>query len=980
MMNSRPKFVSLAELAARSGTNVPCAGNQPLWLDDPHSIWLIERGTVNLFLIEVKDGVEQVAPQFLMSREPGWILPGVAPSAHSDDKTTLHLIAKGSPHTSLQRLPVSALSDIDPAQLAGQIDTWLNSITETLSRFTKPLPRPTDLAASGAMRIAANSILSVQRDAVWISNLAQAPALFLDLVNQSDIVEVCAQHEVALPLTRTSWINVLDDVTLTGTTSHELAARGELMTALASFHAIAMYLEQLNRRLKVVDDVNLEQARTASRRKAEVVARQRLFNIFGQSINREDAAKDGALADALQIIGEREKIHFKIPTRAGHTDTEIKLFDVLTASGVRARRVRLNSEDKWWWNGSGSLLAYRTDDGQPVALVPATFGAYREIDPVTKRSVRLTAARAQALMDEAWVFYRPLTAGCTKPKDLVKIAFQGARADVARLVITGLSYGLIRLAPAFALGIVANHIAAGGSAQTLYVLAATLAGIGLLGSLLHLLQSTTLMRLQMRSTSRIEAAFWDHLMRLPAGILKRYPAGDLANSAMSFQSVRDGFQGVAADGILSILFLLPIFCVIYFYDATLGAIALAFSCASLLFTAVLGLRQISPYRRMISASNKVAGRLFQIISGISKLRMESAEGSAFAIWAKDYREQKHAQIELGALQEHAKAFSSALPFVAAGVLLFAVMAGGREGVLPVGDFLIVYTVFMVFQSAVTRLEESLGAVAALFPAFDQMRPLLEAVPETERQGEPIEYLSGDILFDRVSYSYAADGPMILKDVTIRARAGELIAIAGESGAGKSTLFRLALGVDQPNSGAVYYDGRDLKHLNLKQLRQSIGSVPQSVRLHPQDLWDNVAGHHYDIEADEVWAAMRIAEIEQEVKGMPMGAMTMVGSSDTMLSGGEKQRITIAHSVFRNPRIMLFDEATNWLDNQIQAKVMENLNSLTATRIVIAHRLSTLKNADRIYVLKGGRVAQSGSYKELMEVDGAFKDLVKRQIV
>ena len=325
-----------------------------------------------------------------------------------------------------------------------------------------------------------------------------------------------------------------------------------------------------------------------------------------------------------------------------------------------------------------------------------------------------------------------------------------------------------------------------------------------------------------------------------------------------------------------------------------------------------------------------------------------------------------------------RAFGAALPFIAGGVLLVAMVALGDRNV-PVGDFLVVYTVFIAFQSAIARLGESFGTIAATLPAFDQMRPLLAAVPETEAEGQPVEYLGGEILFDHISFRYDPDGPLILDDVTIHARPGEFIAIAGESGAGKSTLFRLALGIDRPTAGAVYYDGRDLKHLNLKQVRRKIGAVPQSVGLHPQDLWDNLVSHHEEVASEEAWKAARIAEVEDEIKSMPMGMMTMVGTSGSVLSGGESQRVTIARSVIGRPRIMLFDEATNWLDNESQAKVMRNLTALTSTRVVIAHRLSTLEQADRIYVLHAGRVVQSGSFDELMEVEGVFRGLVKRQI-
>ena len=980
MGDATPGYASIAELAARAGVSVPCAGNRPVGLDDPDVAWFIEQGAVNLFLVEFKDGVEQAAPQHLLRRESGWLLPGVAPDVQDGDEgTTLSLVAKGLPGTVLRRLQASSLSEADPAELAEQTDTWLNAITDTLSRFAGRIPRPTALAESGVtLDVAPPCTLSVRRDVVWVPQPPPGASAFMDIVDQAELPGAGGSDDAVVPLTRTSWLSLFDEATLAGKSTEALAAGGTLLPALASFHALAFTLERINRRLAVVDEANLERARTMSRHTAEKAARQRLFNIYDLPADRDADVEDTALADALRLVGRREGIDFRIPARSGDSETPVGLIDVLDASGVRARRVRLNGEDGWWRSDSNAMLAFREEDGQPVALLPAMFGRYRLVDPLTKRSTRVTAARAAALSKEAWMFYRPLPAGAASPADLVAIALRGSGADLVRLVAAGLPGGLIKLLPALALGFVANHVAGGGSAGALYAVAVAVAGFGLLGAMLHLFQNTVMMRLEGRSASRVEAAFWDRLMRLPPSVLHRHPSGDLAMAGMTFQNLRDGLQGVVADSLLSVIFLLPVFGIIFFYDATLGVGTLVFSVASLFVTVVLGLRQISPYGRMISAGRRVAGRLFQIVGGITKLRVENAEGSAFAIWARDYREQKRAELDLGALEGHSRAFGAALPFIAAGAILLTVVAEG-ERTVPVGDFLVVYTVFLAFQSAIARLGESFGTVAATLPAFDQMRPLLAAPPEAEFEGEPVDYLGGEVLFDRISFRYDPDGPLILDDVTIRARPGEFVAIAGESGAGKSTLFRLALGIDRPSAGAVYYDGRDLRHLNLRQVRRQIGAVPQSVGLHPQDLWDNMVGHHHDVATEDVWKAARTAEMEDQIKAMPMGMMTMVGTSGAVLSGGESQRVTIARSVMGSPRIMMFDEATNWLDNESQAKVMQNLTALTSTRIVIAHRLSTLQQADRIYVLQAGKVVQSGTFQELMGVDGVFRELVRRQL-
>ncbi|MDE0309556.1 MAG: ATP-binding cassette domain-containing protein [Acidiferrobacterales bacterium] len=970
-------YTSLAELAARSGTSVPCAANLPVDLDDPDHIWYIDRGAVNLFIIEYIEGVMQ-APQHLLSSESGRLLPGVAPDRR-DDKTgtTLHLVAKGTPDSLLKRLPVSLLSEVDPAETAEQIDTWLTQITATLSRFVNPLPRMTAYAKPDQMQSVAPGTLSALGGVVWVTELPQSGCLFMDIIEQAELSRMDSSLQTILPMTPYSWLNLNAETTVSGKSTETLAREGTLMPALAYFHTVAFDLERLNRRLAVVDEVNLEVALSSSRRMVEKVARHRLFNLYELPVDQDVSAGDTGLVDALKTIGHREGINFTIPSRSALGTTPLRLFDVLTASGIRARRVRLNSDEKWWRSDSNALLAFRSENDQPVALLPGTFGGYREYDPVTKRKTRVTSDSAGTLAEDAWVFYQPLPTGKMNLADMLKIGLSGSLADLTWLVIVGTLFGLIKLVPALALGYVATEVTSDGTLDELWIFAAMIAGFGVAGALLHILQSTTMMRIEGRTASRIEAAYWDRLMRLPSKILHQYPVGNLAMSGMTFQNLRDGFQGVVSDSLLSVIFLLPIFAVIFFYDTFLGVVALVFSLFSLLITVIFGLRQILPYGRMLGAARRVAGRLFQIVDGIVKLRVENAEGSAYAIWAQEYRQQKNAEIELGSLEGHLRAFAAALPFLAGGVLLFAT-AIQNSGHVAIGSFLIVYTAFLVLQSAISRLGESIGTIASLLPAFKQIRPMLAAVPEVESEGNPVPKLGGEILFDQVSFRYGPDGPLILDDVTIHIRPGEFVAIAGESGAGKSTLLRLALGIEQPTAGAVYFDGRDVNQLNLKQLRREIGTVPQSVALHPNDIWDNVVSHHENVTSEEIWRAARTAEIDELIKAMPMGMMTMVGASGSVLSGGESQRVTIARSVVRNPRIIMLDEATNWLDNESQARVMQNLAALTSTRVVIAHRLSELAQADQIYVMKSGKVIQKGSFQNLMAVDGVFKELVRRQ--
>ena len=967
-----PERRSLADLAAQSGVPVPCAGNLPLEMSDPQFVWIIDKGAVDLFLVEHRDGVEQSAQQHLLRADSGRLLPGVAPQAK---KTTLSLIAKGLPGTVLRRLPITSLEAVRNAELAKHIDAWVMDVSTMLSRDGLPRPRPDVLVESGETLAARVGKLSTQREVVWVSELTPGAGLFMSLIDAAQRKSGAAT--AAIPLTPLSWLTLTEEIQLSARSSETLAEESLLLPSLAHFHTVAFSLERLNRRLAVVDQANLERARATNRRTDEEGARRRLFNLYGLLEPESAGTSDSALLEALRTIGQHEGIDFKWPARTNTSPANAVLRDVLDASGVRGRRVRLERQDSWWTGDSGAMLAFRADDSHPVALLPGgLLGHYWEVDPAGRKT-RVTAERAESLRADAWLFYRPLPTATAGPRDLLRLAGKGLPADFGRFALTGLLSGLGMLLPALFLGFIVDEVIPTGEHGLLYAVTTALAAFALIGALLHILQGTALMRLEGRATSRIEAAFWDRLLRLPPSFLHRYPAGDLAMRGMTFQSIRDAVQSVVANAVLSIVFLSPAFLLIFFYDATLGGVAATFGLLSLIMTVVLGLWQISPHGRVIRTIQGLAGQLFQLINGISKLRVDGAEGSAFAVWARAYREQKHAELELGVFETHLQAFGVALPFLAGAVLLLATTLQKN---ITVGDFLVVYTVFMVFQTSVVRLGTSFSSVAAIMPALDQVQPFLAEPPETSVEGEFVETLGGEIVFDHVSFQYDPDGPLILDDVSIYARPGEFIAIAGESGSGKSTLFRLALGLEEPSAGSVYYDGRDLRHLNIKQVRRQIGAVPQEVQLHPQDLCDNIIGGHEEATAEDVWQAAKLAAVDREIAAMPMQMLTPVGASASVTSGGESQRIMIAHALLRNPRILLLDEATNWLDNNSQSKIMVNLSGLTSTRVVIAHRLSTLRQADRIYVMRAGKVVQEGSFAELVATEGIFQNLVRRQMV
>jgi ATP-binding cassette subfamily C protein len=217
----------------------------------------------------------------------------------------------------------------------------------------------------------------------------------------------------------------------------------------------------------------------------------------------------------------------------------------------------------------------------------------------------------------------------------------------------------------------------------------------------------------------------------------------------------------------------------------------------------------------------------------------------------------------------------------------------------------------------------------------------------------------------------------LKDLSLKINSGENVAIVGKSGCGKSTFIRLLLGFEVPKSGAIYYDNQDLAELNLASVRSQMGVVLQNGQLMSGDIFTNIVGTTA-LTMEDAWAAAEAAGIADDIKKMPMGMQTVISEGSSNISGGQRQRILIARALAAKPAILVFDEATSALDNRTQAIVTESLNKLKATRIVIAHRLSTIRECDRIIVFDKGRIAESGTFEELVAKDGIFAGLAKRQ--
>ncbi len=958
-----PDRRSLAEMAMALGESV-VAGNRFLPLDDPASLWFVESGALDVFLVGVSDGLDEAPFRHVLRLEAG----GLAFGATSNEE--LRLAAKGLPDTVLRRIPAAGLiagaaGDADGWQriVAEDADNWVAGIIAAVAAGVEVRPRSDMLLCEGTVT-GASGILTSNEGVFWIEG---APALFFGTEDpmEGELVAVAPD----------GWVALHGRADITVLSSRTLGAEALLSRALPGFHRLAFAAQMFNRRMLLADQAGLQVERTIWRRRDENQARRNLFTLHAST--RPAASGGGALMAALCAVGRHEGIAIREP--GNRSDEPPVLADLLHASGVRARRIRLVSGERWWRGDSGAILAFRRDSGEPVALLPGVMGRYRLFDPATAESSLVGRSDTATLAPDGYVLYRPL------PDDrplgtwtLLAGAAGRFGADLARVIAAGLAAGVLALAPAAGIGVLLDRVVPSGDGGALLQLTLVLVLLALAAALTHVLRGTAVMRIEGRLAARATAALWDRLLRLQTSFYRQYSSGEISMRALAFQTLRDRLSGATGTAVLSLLFLIPSIILVFLCDAALGWATLGIGIAALAVTVAFGVAQMAAQRLRFREERVLAGHLLQLIDCVRKLQAAGAEGSARASWARRYRKQKQAEIRVGILNEHLKAFSAAVPLVAAATLL-AVAATREDGMLDVGEFLVAYVASMMFYASIVALGAAFEAIASFGPVCEQVLPILAGTPDSRPKPGPPPVLGGALRFESVSFRYGDDGPLILDQVSIEAQPGEFVAVVGESGAGKSTLIRLALGLEMPTSGAVYYDERDLAHLDPVVVRRQVGAVLQDSGTQIGTVLNNIISLDQSLTADDAWRAARKATVDRDIAAMPMRMHTSMGERAVVVSGGQSQRIRIAQALVRDPRIVLLDEATNWLDRRNQAALMKGIRDSTATRVVVAHRISTIREAHRIYVLKAGRVVQVGRFDELASTDGPFRELVSRQM-
>ena len=653
-------------------------------------------------------------------------------------------------------------------------------------------------------------------------------------------------------------------------------------------------------------------------------------------------------------------------------EPEDQLEYALRPHGLMHRNVTL-SED-WYRDAYGPMIVFRREDGLPVVLLPRPLWGYAYHD-AQGRTVKVNRKTMSQFEPEAICFYSPLPLRQIGIPDLITY-MKNCLSIPDYLVLLGLSFGvtLVGMMLTRLTKILSGFVLESGSVSILWSTAAFMLSVLIVSHLITLSRELAMDRIQIKTSLSLEAAMMMRLMSLPATFFKGFSSGELASRSGAINRLCNlllgGIFSLGVTALFSLLYIDQIFA----YAPALVKPALVIILAMLGLTVLTALLQMKVTRAHMEHAAKESGMTYALISGVQKIKLAGAEKRAFSRWARMYAEGAALEYDPPLFLKLNTALTLAVSLCGTAVLYFFAM---ESGVSP-SNFIAFSAAYGAVTGAFSAIAQIAVSASEIRPILEMAEPILKAEPEVSEEKEVITRLSGSIELANVSFRYVDTMPYVIDGMNLKIRSGEYLAVVGTTGCGKSTLLRLLLGFETPEKGAIYYDGKDIRGLDLRSLRRKMGVVTQDGSLFQGDIYSNITVSAPQLTMDQAWEAAELAGIAEDIRAMPMGMKTVISEGQGGISGGQKQRLMIARAVAVKPKILMFDEATSALDNKTQKQVSQALDGLNCTRIVIAHRLSTIRNADRILVMDQGRIIEDGTYDELIDRGGFFSELVERQ--
>ena len=614
------------------------------------------------------------------------------------------------------------------------------------------------------------------------------------------------------------------------------------------------------------------------------------------------------------------------------------------------------------------LIVFEAEGHQPLALYRRGGGNWCYCP---RRQQHWPATADLALADQAYEVYLSLPATLPGPLSLLRFAFGSETSALSALLITSAVVMLFNLSIPILTNLLVSQVLPHSNAQLL-LQGLTVVVLLVIGSIAtQYLQNLMMLRLESVADLRLQTAVWDRLMRLPMAFINQFTTGDLSSRVNSISQLRQLLGSGVLSTLLSSLFALSYFVLMFSYAPQLAIWGSAFTVVAMSALLWIVLRSIRLQMPLLESGAEITNFSLQAVMGMPQIRSAGAEPFVLLRWLREVNRYALLQLRNNIYSDALEQYGTLVSPLAS-LLLFAVVAyqvlnsqstGGLNQVIV--SFISFNAAFTSFNGAVAGAVNLIANVAGRAAVlWKRAEPVMLAPVEQGYQPDALRRsLQGEFRLQNIAYAFPGSSEPLFNELSFRIPAGQHTAITGPSGCGKTTLVRMLLGFISPQAGELLVDGIPLQQLAIRGYRRQLGVVMQTARLNAGSIFDVICGGVQRSE-EEVWQALERAAVAAEVRAMPMQLETLLSESGGNISGGQVQRIAIARALITNPKVLIMDEATSALDTQSQQLITETIEALGITRISIAHRLATIRMADQIVILERGLPATQGSWGEL----------------
>ncbi|MBO7676674.1 MAG: ATP-binding cassette domain-containing protein, partial [Erysipelotrichaceae bacterium] len=624
------------------------------------------------------------------------------------------------------------------------------------------------------------------------------------------------------------------------------------------------------------------------------------MQVAGVILGRRVIAADNVLSK-VAIDDILKYFHIK-PTevKEGISDFDEALEYLLRPHGIMRRAIKL--KEQWYQDAYGPILGFIKENGVPVALLPQKFFGYYYNDPESGKKIKINRWNADKISDDAICFYRPLPLKKLQIPDLLLYMRRCiAMEDVFLISVSTVLVSIVGLIAPRLTKALTGPVLNSRELSLLISIGIFMICSALSSQLIRASHSLISSRVSSKISLSVEAAVMARVLSLPAKFFREYSSGELSSRASSINSLCSMLAGFAFSLGLTSLSSLMYVSQIFSFAPSLVIPSIIIMVVSILLSVFSSLLQIKISGEQMKLAAEGSGLSYAMVTGIQKIKLSGAEKRAYSKWLNHYARETEYVYNPPLFLKINSVLITAVSLIVNIILYYIAVKTG----IGQSNYFAFNSSYGLVMGAFTSLASMALSVARVRPILEMAEPILNEQPEIAENKEIITNVRGNIELSNVFFRYDEKSPYIVNNLSLKIKAGEYVAIVGKTGCGKSTLMRLLLGFEKPEKGAIYSDNKDMEKIDLKSLRQKIGTVMQSGGLFQGDIYSNITISKPTLKLDEAWEAAEIAGMADDIREMPMGMQTMISEGQGDVSGGQKQRIMIARAVAPKPKILFF---------------------------------------------------------------------------